>query len=39
VTVTLADVQAAALRLRGQIERTPCLPSRTLSEIPVPRSG
>jgi len=33
VTVTLADVQAAALRLRGQIERTPCLPSRTLSEI------
>jgi N-acetyl-gamma-glutamyl-phosphate reductase len=33
VTVTLADVQAAAQRLRGQIERTPCLPSRTLSEI------
>lgn len=31
--VTLADVQAAAERLRGQVERTPCLHSRTLSEI------
>ncbi len=33
MTVTLADVEAAAERLRGQIERTPCLLSRTLSEI------
>ena len=32
-TVTLADVQAAAQRLRGQVEHTPCLHSRTLSEI------
>src|SRR3954468_2283715 len=33
MTVALADVEAAAERLRGQIERTPCLLSRTLSEI------
>src|ERR687886_1257525 len=33
MAVTLADVRAAAERLRGQIERTPCLLSRTLSEI------
>src|SRR5919202_6988812 len=33
MTVTLADVLAAAERLRGQIEHTPCLLSRTLSEI------
>src|SRR3954469_13541817 len=33
MAVTLADVEAAAERLRGQIERTPCLLSRTLSEI------
>jgi threonine dehydratase len=33
MAVTLADVEAAALRLRGQVERTPCLLSRTLSEI------
>ncbi len=31
--VTLADVEAAALRLEGQILRTPCLLSRTLSDI------
>ena len=31
--VTLADVEAAAARLRGQVERTPCLRSRTLTEI------
>lgn len=31
--VTLADVEAAARRLEGNIGRTPCLRSRTLSEI------
>jgi threonine dehydratase len=31
--ISLADVRAAAEVLRGQIERTPCLRSRTLSEI------
>lgn len=31
--VTLEDVVAARERLRGQIVDTPCLPSRTLSEI------
>jgi threonine dehydratase len=30
---TLADVRAAAALLRGQLADTPCLPSRTLSEI------
>jgi threonine dehydratase len=33
VTVTTADVQAARERLAGRIVATPCLPSRTLSEI------
>src|SRR6516164_2180012 len=33
MTLTLAQVQAAAARLKGQIERTPCRHSRTLSEI------
>lgn len=31
--VTLADIQAAARRLEGQIERTPCRRSVTLSQI------
>jgi threonine dehydratase len=31
--VTLADVQRAAARLAGQVENTPCLHSRTLSQI------
>jgi threonine dehydratase len=31
--VSLADVRAAADRLRGQLAPTPCLASRTLSEI------
>jgi threonine dehydratase len=30
---TLADIQAAAARIAGQVARTPCLHSRTLSEI------
>jgi threonine dehydratase len=33
VTVTLEDVQAAARRIAGQVAATPCLHSRTLSEI------
>ena len=33
MTVTLGDVLAARARLAGQIVATPCLPSRTLSEI------
>ncbi len=33
VAVTLADVQRAAQRLAGQVENTPCLLSRTLSEV------
>jgi threonine dehydratase len=33
VTVTVADVRAAAAALRGSIVETPCLHSRTLSEI------
>jgi len=32
-TLTLADVQAAAQRLRGEVVDTPCLHSRTLSAI------
>ncbi len=32
-SVTAADVRAAAERLRGQVENTPCLHSRTLSQI------
>ena len=33
VTVRLADLEAAARRLRGAIVETPCLPSRTLSAL------
>jgi threonine dehydratase len=33
MTVTLQDIQAAAQLIKGQVERTPCLHSRTLSEI------
>ncbi len=33
VPVTIDDVRAAAERLRGQVENTPCLHSRTLSQI------
>ena len=33
MTVTLDDIRAASERLRGQIERTPCRYSRTLSQI------
>jgi threonine dehydratase len=33
VTVTLDDVRAAARRIAGQVAATPCLHSRTLSEI------
>ena len=33
MTLTLDDIRAAADRLAGQIERTPCRHSRTLSEI------
>ena len=32
-TVTLADVQAAAMRIAAGVSRTPCLPARTLSEL------
>ena len=32
-SLTLADVQAAATRLRGEIVDTPCVPSRTLSAL------
>jgi len=32
-TVTLADIEAAAARLAGQVLDTPCVASRTLSEI------
>lgn len=31
--VTLADIEAAAVRLAGQVLDTPCLESRTLSEL------
>src|SRR5271170_3463820 len=33
MTLTFAQIEAAARRLKGQIERTPCRRSRTLSEI------
>ncbi len=33
MSVTLEDIQAAAAALRGQVVDTPCLHSRTLSEI------
>jgi threonine dehydratase len=32
-TLTLDDVDAAALRLRGQVVQTPCLASRTLGDM------
>src|SRR5689334_19404055 len=31
--VTVQDVRAAAGRIQGALERTPCLPSRTLSRL------
>jgi len=31
--VTLADIREAEVALRGQLTETPCIPSRTLSEI------
>jgi threonine dehydratase len=33
MTLTFAQIEAAAQRLKGQVERTPCRHSRTLSEI------
>jgi threonine dehydratase len=33
MSISLADVQAAAGVLQGQVVATPCLPSRTLSEV------
>ncbi len=33
MTLTFDDILAAQARLKGHIERTPCRPSRTLSEI------
>src|SRR5665213_4242530 len=33
MTLTFAQIEAAAERLRGHIERTPCRHSRTLSQI------
>jgi threonine dehydratase len=33
MTVTLKDIEAAAQVIKGQVIETPCLPSRTLSEI------
>src|SRR5258706_794007 len=33
MTVTLQDIEAAAQVIKGQVIDTPCLPSRTLSEI------
>ena len=33
MTLSLDDIRAAADRLKGHIERTPCRHSRTLSEI------
>ena len=33
MTLTLADIQAAAGRIAGHVERTPCRRSRTLSEM------
>ena len=32
-TLTLSDIEAAALRLQGQLQDTPCLQSKTLSSI------
>jgi len=33
ITLTLEDIQAAAARIAGHVERTPCRKSRTLSQI------
>ncbi len=33
MSVTLDDIRAAADRIRGHVERTPCRRSRTLSKI------
>src|ERR1017187_2538916 len=33
MTLTLDDIQAAAARIAGHVERTPCRHSRTLSQI------
>ncbi|HEV2363152.1 MAG TPA: threonine ammonia-lyase [Caulobacteraceae bacterium] len=33
MTLTLSDIEAAAARIAGQVEKTPCRYSRTLSEI------
>ena len=33
MTLTLDDIEAAASRIAGHVERTPCRPSRTLSRI------
>src|SRR5919198_5082466 len=33
MAVSIADVRAAAERLAGAIERTPCVPSRTLGRL------
>ena len=33
MTLTLSDIQAAAGRIAGHVERTPCRYSRTLSQI------
>ena len=33
MVVSLADVQAAARQLQGQVVLTPCLPSQRLSEL------
>ena len=33
MTVTIRDIEAAAKVIEGQVAQTPCLPSRTLSEI------
>lgn len=32
-SLTLQDIEAAAVRLKGQVLETPCLPSRTLGEL------
>ena len=32
-SVTIDDIHAAALRLAGQVQCTPCLHSRTLSQL------
>ena len=31
--IALADIEAAALRLQGQLLNTPCVASKTLSQI------